>query len=96
MVRYLSYFKLENKILLIYFELHFIRMGTHPSAPSIVDSSGVFLLDWLKDKPEVIGNVPSGYPSNNLPFLFKVLSIGKALSIQVYYYLILYILFFYI
>ena len=43
-------------------------MGTHPSAPSKIKNSNALLKDCL---------------SADLPFLFKVLSVGKALSIQV-------------
>jgi mannose-6-phosphate isomerase len=57
-------------------------MGTHPSGPALLEGTDTFLLDWLKDKPEAIGTVPNGYPKNDLPFMFKVLSIQTALSIQ--------------
>ena len=57
-------------------------MGPHPSGPARISSSNEFLLDWLKDNPSAIGRVPQGYPSGDLPFLFKVLSINTALSIQ--------------
>eukprot|EP01037_Dinobryon_pediforme_P046225 gene46225-59362_t len=66
-------------------------MGTHPSGPSKLaklaknNDSGppaILLSDWLKDKPNFVGTVPHGYPSNDLPFLFKVLSVKTALSIQ--------------
>ena len=57
-------------------------MGTHPSGPARISTSNEFLLDWLKDNPSAIGRVPEGYPSGDLPFLFKVLSINTALSIQ--------------
>jgi len=56
-------------------------MGTHPSGPARVAGGGL-LLDWLADKPEKVGRVPAAYPANNLPFLFKVLSVRTALSIQ--------------
>jgi mannose-6-phosphate isomerase class I len=70
-------------------------MGTHPSGPSYVslstsdDSNGssnsvqLLLSDYLRDKPQLVGTVPPGYPANDLPFLFKVLSVQTALSIQV-------------
>lgn len=57
-------------------------MGTHPSGPAKVSSSS-FLLDVLKQHNEIIGVVPDGYAVDDLPFLFKVLSIQTALSIQV-------------
>ncbi len=59
------------------------RMGTHPSGPSKVAQDGSLLMDWLADKPHAVGVVPEEYPSNNLPFLFKVLSVRTALSVQV-------------
>ena len=63
-------------------------MGTHPSCPSKLKyhtkaGKSLLLSEYLQDKPEQVGNVPSGYTNNNLPFLFKVLSIRTALSIQV-------------
>ena len=48
-------------------------MGTHPNGPSIVDESGDSLSKFLQE---------SGAPFDKLPFLFKVLSIDKPLSIQ--------------
>jgi mannose-6-phosphate isomerase len=57
-------------------------MGTHPSAPSKLPETGQMLSEYLADKANLIGTVPSGYPANDLPFLFKVLSINTALSIQ--------------
>ena len=59
------------------------RMGTHPSGPSKVAHDGSLLMDWLADKPQTVGVVPEEYPANNLPFLFKVLSVRTALSVQV-------------
>ena len=58
-------------------------MGTHPSGPSTVAESRQLLSKWLQEHPESVGGVPDGYPNNDLPFLFKVLSINTALSIQV-------------
>lgn len=56
-------------------------MGTHPSGPArAVD--GHLLSEKLKETPEAVGFVPEDYVPNDLPFLFKVLSIQTALSIQ--------------
>ncbi|KAF5316311.1 hypothetical protein D9619_006837 [Psilocybe cf. subviscida] len=60
-------------------------MGTHPKSPSRVASSHQDLAEHLAAHPELIGQevidkFDAG--SGNLPFLFKVLSIEKALSIQ--------------
>lgn len=60
-------------------------MGTHPSVPSMaVTSSGkVSLRTVLKDHPELLGaTISEKFGAGELPFLFKVLSIRKALSIQ--------------
>lgn len=60
-------------------------MGTHPKSPSHVFSSGKILSEHLASHPELIGKrvIDKFDASNgNLPFLFKVLSIHKALSIQ--------------
>ncbi|KAF8075262.1 mannose-6-phosphate isomerase [Lyophyllum atratum] len=60
-------------------------MGTHPNAPSRVASSGQALSEHLASHPELIGKrVAEKFDASNgnLPFLFKVLSIQKALSIQ--------------
>lgn len=58
-------------------------MGTHPSGPSKLVKNKALLLNYLDDKPEAVGLVPEDYPANNLPFLFKVLSVRTALSVQV-------------
>ncbi|KAF5362294.1 hypothetical protein D9756_002049 [Leucocoprinus leucothites] len=73
-------FKLEEKA--PYAELW---MGTHTSSPSELTEGKGPLADHLKAHPELIGDrvIERFDASNgNLPFLFKVLSIEKALSIQ--------------
>ena len=65
-------------------------MGTHHTSPSrLLDSSSQEKLsDYLAAHPGLIGaHVVEGFKDEgaaegNLPFLFKVLAIGKALSIQ--------------
>lgn len=57
-------------------------MGTHPSLPSKDLTTGRTLLDLVQDNHALLGHDISGKYSNKLPFLFKVLSINKALSIQ--------------
>lgn len=60
-------------------------MGTHPKSPSHVFSSGTKLSEHLAAHPELIGEgVVNKFDASNgnLPFLLKVLSIEKALSIQ--------------
>ncbi|KAF8556340.1 mannose-6-phosphate isomerase [Imleria badia] len=60
-------------------------MGTHVKSPSGVVGSSLSLPDILAANPHLIGTeVSNRFPTSqgNLPFLFKVLSINKALSIQ--------------
>ncbi|WVF67813.1 mannose-6-phosphate isomerase, class I [Kwoniella sp. CBS 6097] len=59
-------------------------MGTHPTLPSKL-SSGSLLKDHLSKNQSLIGdNIIKKFEAGDgsLPFLFKVLSIGTALSIQ--------------
>ncbi|EJD35520.1 mannose-6-phosphate isomerase [Auricularia subglabra TFB-10046 SS5] len=56
-------------------------MGTHPALPSTLRESGTPLLDHLRTHPELLGNARDEY-GGDLPFLFKILSIETALSIQ--------------
>lgn len=61
-------------------------MGTHSSSPSLVRASGDLLSDHLQKHQDLIGSSVldkfEDARTGNLPFLFKVLSIAKALSIQ--------------
>ena len=64
-------------------------MGTHPSSPSrLLSDSNTTLASHLAAHPELIGDkvlerfADAGAKEGNLPFLFKVLAIEKALSIQ--------------
>jgi len=59
-------------------------MGTHVSSPSRVATSGDLLSDYLKKKQDIGAQIAnrSSVSDGALPFLFKVLSIEKALSIQ--------------
>ena len=55
-------------------------MGTHPKSPSLVAETGQLLTGWAGENPEVrFGTLCEG---GTLPFLLKVLSVNKALSIQ--------------
>ncbi|EFN52038.1 hypothetical protein CHLNCDRAFT_139231 [Chlorella variabilis] len=59
-------------------------MGTHPAAPSLLADNGYAgqpLLALLRDRPELLGAALPRFGCD-LPFLFKVLSVGTALSIQ--------------
>ncbi|SNX87931.1 probable PMI40 - mannose-6-phosphate isomerase [Melanopsichium pennsylvanicum] len=67
-------------------------MGTHPSCPSRIiisntkDGEFECLSSYLAQHPELMGSKVvskfSDQKAGDLPFLFKVLSVGKALSIQ--------------
>jgi mannose-6-phosphate isomerase len=57
-------------------------MGTHPSLPSKDLETGRSLLDLVSDNQALMSTEISKKYHNKLPFLFKVLSISKALSIQ--------------
>lgn len=60
-------------------------MGTHPNVPStVVDGTGKTLRQLVETNPELVGQglIEKFGGKVQLPFLFKVLSIGKALSIQ--------------
>ncbi|KAF2963177.1 hypothetical protein GQX73_g10395 [Xylaria multiplex] len=57
-------------------------MGTHPSNPSKDLESGRNLLDLVESNAMLLGPSVKARYGSKLPFLFKVLSINKALSIQ--------------
>ncbi|ESZ98190.1 mannose-6-phosphate isomerase, class I [Sclerotinia borealis F-4128] len=57
-------------------------MGTHPSNPSKDLTTKRTLLDIFQDNQALLSKDISDKFGEKLPFLFKVLSIGKALSIQ--------------
>ena len=57
-------------------------MGTHPSNPSKDLSSGRTLLDLCSENRQLLSQTITDRYGSKLPFLFKVLSINKALSIQ--------------
>ncbi|KAI0479985.1 mannose-6-phosphate isomerase [Xylaria cf. heliscus] len=57
-------------------------MGTHPSNPSKDLESGRTLLDLVESNATLLGPSVKARYGPKLPFLFKVLSINKALSIQ--------------
>ena len=56
-------------------------MGTHPNGPSIVKGQGS-LAEYISKNPNMLGQDSRKKFGDNLPFLFKVLSVNKALSIQ--------------
>lgn len=62
-------------------------MGTHPSGPSFVVGSGIDgsdcdLKSWVDENHGAVGEKVVEKWGRDLPFLFKVLSVAKALSIQ--------------
>lgn len=57
-------------------------MGTHPSNPSKDLTTKRTLLDLVQDNQALLSTEVAEKFGQKLPFLFKVLSIGKALSIQ--------------
>jgi len=57
-------------------------MGTHPSLPSKDLETKRSLLEMVQDNQALMSKTISERYGGRLPFLFKVLSINKALSIQ--------------
>ncbi|XP_012259805.2 mannose-6-phosphate isomerase [Athalia rosae] len=57
-------------------------MGTHGNGPSVVKEKGVPLGLYIAENSHVLGQAVQEKFGSELPFLFKVLSINKALSIQ--------------
>ena len=57
-------------------------MGTHPSNPSKDVQTQRTLLDLVQDNKALMSQGISERFGDKLPFLFKILSIKKALSIQ--------------
>lgn len=59
-------------------------MGTHTKAPSMIAETNVALSQYLKEHESAIGdNILKRFKTHaELPYLFKVLSVNKALSIQ--------------
>lgn len=57
-------------------------MGTHPSLPSKDVDTQRSLLDMVQDNQALMTTEISQKYNSKLPFLFKILSISKALSIQ--------------
>lgn len=61
-------------------------LGTHPNGPSRIATTDESLQEWISKNPAVLGeSVKKCFGVQlGLPFLFKVLSVNKALSIQVH------------
>nr|ACO11183.1 Mannose-6-phosphate isomerase [Caligus rogercresseyi] len=60
-------------------------MGTHPNGPAKIKATGQSLKDFIdgfEDKARLLGKEPHRAFGGALPFLLKILSVRKALSIQ--------------
>lgn len=57
-------------------------MGTHPSNPSKDVQTGRTLLELVSENQALLSPAVAERYGQKLPFLFKILSIQKALSIQ--------------
>ncbi|XP_068081765.1 mannose-6-phosphate isomerase isoform X2 [Anabrus simplex] len=57
-------------------------MGTHPNGPSVIKGTSQKLSDWIATHEESLGKQVLKQFGRQLPFLLKVLSVNKALSIQ--------------
>lgn len=57
-------------------------MGAHPKCPSIVGDRG--LDQWLRENPSLLGEESLNIDPKGLPYLFKVLSAARPLSIQLH------------
>ncbi|XP_076398177.1 mannose phosphate isomerase isoform X2 [Megachile rotundata] len=57
-------------------------MGTHPNGPSIMKDLNMSLEEYIKQNSKVLGCDSIKIFGEHLPFLFKVLSVNRALSIQ--------------
>ncbi|XP_014218860.1 mannose-6-phosphate isomerase [Copidosoma floridanum] len=59
-------------------------MGTHPNGPSLLKGKNIFLEEYVRDNNHVLGKVLIDKYNGKIPFLLKVESVRKALSIQVH------------
>ena len=84
LLSFLSMFRLLDDWFFYNFHLHQFWMGTHPNGPStVLDGENETLLsDWIYANVDVLGPTVKETFDGKLPFLFKVLSVNKALSIQ--------------
>lgn len=57
-------------------------MGTHPNGPAIITERDVLLSEYIKENLDAIGPIVKERFGVAIPFLLKVLSIRKALSVQ--------------
>lgn len=59
-------------------------MGTHPNGPARIRATNQPLSAYIAENPHCLGAEVRKVFGDQLPFLFKVLSINKALSVQVH------------
>lgn len=59
-------------------------MGTHVNGPCRLKNENQLLEDYIRSNPQCLGDAVIKRFGVQLPFLFKVLSVDKALSIQVH------------
>ncbi|PYH78438.1 mannose-6-phosphate isomerase, class I [Aspergillus uvarum CBS 121591] len=59
-------------------------MGTYPTVPSKILSTGQLLSDYLKENPEVVGKSALDKWGPEVPYLPKILSFSKALPLQLH------------
>ena len=59
-------------------------MGTHSNGPSFLKDKNKSLDEYIQDNSHVLGDSVENLFGSKLPFLFKILSVRKALSIQVH------------
>ncbi|KAJ5312404.1 hypothetical protein N7508_003234 [Penicillium antarcticum] len=59
-------------------------MGTYPSVPSRIRSTGKLLSEHLKENPDLVGQSVCDRYGPDIPFLPKVLSFAKALPLQIH------------
>lgn len=61
-------------------------MGTHKKGPAVIKHpqslADTLLSDWLRNNQWALGEAVAKEFGGNLPFLFKILSVNQALSIQ--------------
>ncbi|CAG9787302.1 unnamed protein product [Diatraea saccharalis] len=57
-------------------------IGTHPNGPSLIIDRGILLSEYIKDNLDAIGPVVRNKFGVAVPFILKILSIRKALSLQ--------------
>ncbi|PLB54600.1 mannose-6-phosphate isomerase, class I [Aspergillus steynii IBT 23096] len=59
-------------------------IGTYPTVPSRLLSTGELLSDYLKKNPQLVGKATLEKSGAEIPFLPKILSFAKALPLQIH------------